>query len=72
MSGNVWEWCWDWYGNYSKKTEIDYLGPDSGSYRVMRGDAWNSDADYCRITFRGNNYPEYRGFIVGFRLARSI
>ena len=52
MSGNVREWCWDWYGSYSSGSLKDPQGPESGSRRVLRGGAWFYDADFCRVAFR--------------------
>ena len=70
MSGNVWEWCWDWYGSISSVTPDS--GPASGTYRCQRGGSWsNYDADNARVAYRDNNYPNSRYDIYGFRLVRS-
>ncbi|MDD3966617.1 MAG: formylglycine-generating enzyme family protein [Candidatus Neomarinimicrobiota bacterium] len=71
MTGNVEEWCWDWYGPYTKSEKIDPKGPESGTYRVARGGAWNWDADYSRTVRRDGFTPEKRYEIMGFRIART-
>ena len=70
MSGNVWEWCQDWYGNYSGNAQTNPKGPDSGSIRVLRGGGWNDCGTGCRSSYRSICSPGNRGN-VGFRLALS-
>ena len=72
MSGNVFEWCWDWDGSYADEDATDPTGASSGSYRVRRGGYWNHDAKYCRASNRGYTMPSYRHYFLGFRLVRSV
>jgi len=69
MSGNVWEWCNDWYGDYSSGSQTNPHGPSTGSRRVCRGGGWNYDAGYCRVSLRGSETPGSRDNSLGLRLA---
>lgn len=69
MSGNVWEWCADWYGDYSSGRQTNPKGPYDGSRRVDRGGSWLINARYCRSSFRFNFIPAYRIDYLGLRLA---
>ena len=71
MSGNVWEWCQDRYGNYSFESQTNPTGAYSGSSRVIRGGSWGSSAWYCRSSNRFNFDPDYWNYYLGFRLALS-
>ncbi len=69
MSGNVCEWCEDWYGDYSGGSQTNPKGPSSGSRRVLRGGSWHYFARNCRVSYRNYYDPDYRHIIIGFRLA---
>ena len=71
MTGNVNEWCQDWYGSYSSSAQTNPAGPASGSYRVSRGGSWFNDATRCPTAYRGNPAPRSTAANLGFRLALS-
>jgi len=70
MSGNVWEWCWDWWGWYSSETQTDPTGPTFGSDRLIRGGSWSGYAEYCRSANRNYSALDGSGNSLGFRPAR--
>ena len=68
MSGNVEEWCSDWYGDYSSYSQTNPTGPNSGSDRVCRGGGWSYSARSCRVSSRDDGTPDCRYDGLGFRL----
>jgi formylglycine-generating enzyme required for sulfatase activity len=70
MTGNVWEWCWDLYGEYSGSS-TDPVGAKSGDYRVFRGGSWRELPSRTRVAYRRRSTPVYRSNSLGLRLVRT-
>ncbi|MDF7821827.1 SUMF1/EgtB/PvdO family nonheme iron enzyme [Runella sp. MFBS21] len=68
MTGNVLEWCSDWYGDYSSSASINPTGPTTGSYRVLRGGSWGDNPANSRVAYRNGYTPSDRDSYVGFRV----
>jgi formylglycine-generating enzyme required for sulfatase activity len=72
MTGNVFEWCWDWYGTYASGSQTNPRGTTSGTLRVCRGGSWGGNAVNSRVAGRYSNNPTDSNRLIGFRVLRSL
>ncbi len=72
VSGNAWDWCWDWYQEYGTAVQVDPCGPPTGTNRVMRGGSWLDPIAYMRVANRARANPSNTRTGYGFRLCQSV
>jgi formylglycine-generating enzyme required for sulfatase activity len=72
MHGNVHEWCWDWYEEYTTEAQTDPTGAVTGTSRIMRGGRWNQGGSMMRSAYRYSFAPSVRDPYIGFRLVRGL
>ena len=72
MSGNLFEWCYDWYTRYSGESLVNPQGPATALRRVLRGGCWNYSSRNCRCSYRLNDSPHHADSYYGLRLAMSV
>lgn len=72
MTGNVLEWCQDWYGEYGSQNQNNPTGPSSGSRRINRGGSWYDGPQYCRISYHDGDSPETKLRNIGLRLVMEV
>lgn len=68
MTGNVFEYCYDWYGNYDNASQVNPTGPAKGEGKVIRGGSWNFKMRSCRVSYRNATYVDYKNDYCGLRL----
>jgi formylglycine-generating enzyme required for sulfatase activity len=72
LHGNAWEWCRDWFGDYPTNAVNDPLGPNMGTYKILRGGSWLSDGSGCRTALRSGRFPGVGDTYVGMRVVLGI
>jgi formylglycine-generating enzyme required for sulfatase activity len=72
MEGNVWQWCWDYYGDYPDGAVVNPTGPDMAKHKVCRGGSWGASASECRCATRNDRRPDGHYPVVGFRVVLDI
>ncbi|HEV8283078.1 MAG TPA: formylglycine-generating enzyme family protein [Chitinophagaceae bacterium] len=72
MTGNVWEWCSDWYGEYNVSNDVNPVGVLNGTKKVIRGGGWLGSPDASRVADRYSDTPDHRGHSMGFRVAMTL